>query len=119
MIINWFRGEGQAFKKFKSSDFECKCGNCVLQAIESELVDKLEQLDVKIVINSGFRCYYHNRSVGGKEHSNHLKCLAADIYSPDVQFGFFGKVKPLFKRIGVGKNFLHVDIEPGEAIWYY
>ncbi len=120
MQLHWLRGEGPSFNKFKASDFECKCEKCVPQVMDTELIDRLEKLDVKIINNSGFRCYYHNKAVGGKEHSNHLRGLASDIYSPDVSVWILlEKVKPLFKRIGVGKTFLHVDIEPGEAIWYY
>ena len=122
MLIHWLRGEGPSFNKLKASDFECHCEICVPQIIDSELVDRLEKIDVKVVLTSGFRCVYHNKAVSGREHSPHLKGLGADIYSPDVSMWILlEKVKPLFKRIGVGakKNFLHVDIMPGEATWYY
>ena len=43
------------------------------------LDDARHKAGVSFVITSGVRCSSHNRAVGGKKSSSHLKGLAADI----------------------------------------
>ena len=104
-------------KYFVSSEFECRCGcgNC---DISKTLVEKLntvrELLKEPITINSGVRCLEHNRFIGSKDTSSHIKGLAVDIKATDSVYRykllrvlyFLG-----FERIGIDKNFIHVDID--------
>ena len=67
---------------FHSTEFRCKCG-CGKIYIEEELVNKLEKLFSKLnaskgIISSGYRCYKHDKTVGGSGYGQHTKGLAAD-----------------------------------------
>ena len=42
------------------------------------------QFGHKIVLNSGYRDRSHNEATGGKEHSYHIRCMAADFLRPVV-----------------------------------
>ena len=68
---------------FKKEEFMCKCG-CKTNLINMKIIHILENLRemVKkpIIITSGYRCYNHNKKIGGKENSAHLFGLAADFY---------------------------------------
>jgi hypothetical protein len=75
-------------------------------------------------INSGYRTPEHNRKVGGKSTSSHLKGLAADISCTSssqrikiVQ----GLIDSGFRRIGIADTFIHVDsdTDKSDAIWLY
>jgi uncharacterized protein YcbK (DUF882 family) len=78
-----------------------------------------------MVINSGFRTEEHNAKVGGTANSSHLKGLAADIKcttSADRYDLLDSLMKAGFNRIGVGKTFIHVDIDENKTpflIWTY
>jgi len=78
-----------------------------------------------IIITSGYRCEAHNKEVGGKGTSSHLKGLAADIKCDDSGFRFplvGALLKAGFKRIGMGKDFIHIDLDPDKPknmIWVY
>jgi len=115
-------------KHFKASEFDCKDG-CGQNEMDKSFIYMLEQArdlaGIPFWINSGFRCPDHNKAVGGKEDSAHLKGLAADI---DCNGSYIRLVilRSLlivgFSRIGIGKNFIHVDLDiekPRKVIWLY
>ena len=104
---------------FNSEEFDCQCG-CGSGNIMQNLVLKLEEVRVAIdrpmKINSGIRCLHHNRSIGSSDTSSHIKGLAADIGCTQMSdryelMYFFVKN---FKRIGIHKEFIHVDIDVGK-----
>jgi uncharacterized protein YcbK (DUF882 family) len=114
------------YKFFKLEEFSCRC--CGKNLIAEELVKKLDMAreisGVPYKITSGYRCEKHNTSVGGSENSSHKRGLAADIYTKDhnirmVIFG--GLIKAGFKRIGIAKKFIHVDIDKKKSncLWLY
>ncbi len=80
---------------------------------------------IPFCINSGYRCPVHNRRVGGNATSSHLKGLAADIrvrHSSERYAVIKGLLAVGLTRIGIGKNFVHVDIDtdkPQNLIWNY
>jgi uncharacterized protein YcbK (DUF882 family) len=136
MIITFKKGENkQLSNHFNSSEFECPCSACKdkEQYIDEELISKLEEVRVEygsgIVINSGYRCPSHNKKIGGKENSSHMKGLAADpsparktLDDLDLLYELcFNK----FDNIGDGrkKGFVHVDTRPnkstGKRHWIY
>jgi uncharacterized protein YcbK (DUF882 family) len=90
-------------------------------------LDKARELaGVPFVITSGFRCPKHNKEVGGKPNSAHLRGLAADIAVADNETRYqiiYGLIKAGFKRIGIGKGFIHVDgdvvTKPFPRVWLY
>lgn len=78
-----------------------------------------------IKINSGYRTIAHNKKVGGKPSSSHLKGLAADI-SCKTSNDRFKLINVLietgFNRIGVAGTFIHVDIDKNKTpnvMWVY
>ncbi len=112
---------------FKFDEFECKCG-CGFNNIDIDLLSRLNmaRIDAKVsfIINSGCRCNKHNKNVGGSPTSSHLRGLAVDIKcesSLDRQIMLTSLIKVGFKRIGISKTFLHVDVDPNKspAIWLY
>ena len=85
-----------------------------------------------LVIRSGCRCREHNasRDVGGKPDSAHLAsrlemCEAADlvaIISRDRYQLVRAAMEAGIKRIGIGRDFVHVDVDPAkdqEVVWLY
>lgn len=121
-------------KHFRPQEFTCKCrGGCdhpvvISMGLVSKL-DKIRELIGKpITITSGTRCERHNRSVGGKARSAHLAksgvSHSADVRCPnsEFRFAFLTAALPMFNRIGIGKDFIHVDDDPElppNVVWIY
>ena len=109
---------------FLRSEFACRCG-CGANTVDAELLDLLtrvrEHFGKPVVINSGFRCPDHNRAVGGKPSSYHLRGQAADIVIPDVDSEEVVKyVAGLSQtRYGIGwyPGFTHLDVRRDRTHW--
>jgi len=75
------RNNFQVSDHFNLREFECPC--CGAVALDTELLAKLELLRTRygrpIKVTSGYRCWLHNREVGGITRSKHLTGEAADI----------------------------------------
>ncbi|TAL17054.1 hypothetical protein EPN96_06655 [bacterium] len=119
---------GNLSAHFSREEFACPCG-CGLCEPKKELVDLLEEmrktLGAPVRINSGLRCEAHNQAVGGKDSSAHLCGEAADV-SAEGGEKLFSAARAGFlagaKRIGIGKNFVHVDVSgalPSPRLWTY
>ncbi len=123
---------GDIGKHFNRSEFACPC--CGLDNIDLSFVAKLDKgrklLDFPFKINSGCRCANHNKVVGGSPKSAHLpsdldgKCRAVDIAITNSRerFKFLVWAVSVFSRIGIGKNFIHVDDDKSKTpyvIWVY
>lgn len=117
----------EEIKNFKKEEFDCKCG-CGKNNINIDLVERLDRirtvLNMPMKINSGSRCESHNHLVGGKDDSAHLYGLAVDFEVPGSSFRFvsMSMCMRMFKRIGIGKTFIHVDIDeskPWPVCWMY
>jgi len=80
---------------------------------------------IPFVISSAYRTPEHNEEVGGAKDSAHLKGLAVDIkvYSSNQRYEIIrGLLFAGFHRIGIGKTFIHVDMDSSKAprvIWDY
>jgi uncharacterized protein YcbK (DUF882 family) len=106
---------------FKPEDFKCKCGQCDGGSMDAVFLEDLfkarELAQTPYVITSAYRCKEHNRKVGGKENSAHLRGRAVDIKLPTSQSAF-KVIKSLmdvgFVRIGYNSkyHFVHVDNDP-------
>lgn len=95
------------------------------------LMDRLRKLSKlqgeKLRINSGYRSPAHNRKVGGVSNSSHLHHLAVDIHAPDPVALAVLAYKVGFRRIGIGRTFIHVDTadhatsqhKKNPAFWVY
>ena len=113
---------------FTDSEFECKC-HCGKNNIDPDLVILLnearELAKIPFVVSSGCRCGAHNRKVGGSPNSSHRTGLAADIEAGDSNTRFIiiqSLLQVGFSRIGIGRDFEHVDIDHGKdsmVAWIY
>jgi hypothetical protein len=111
-------------KYFKPRDFTCRCeGLCGHpDVISQDLVTKLDKIQdligLPVTVIFGTRCEKFNRKSGGRERSAHTAkggvSHAADIGCPDAAFrsAFLTAALSLFNRIGIGKDFIHVDDDP-------
>ena len=109
--------KGKLTEHFSKKEFDCKCG-CETGPINMILVEKLEQSRIDYArpmrINSGIRCLDHNRSIGSRDTSSHIKCLAADVgcVNMDDRHKMLSIFLKYFQRVGVHKEFIHVDVDP-------
>ena len=107
---------GQLTEHFSRKEFDCQCG-CGTGEISMELVKNLElvrlEYDKPMRINSGIRCLNHNRSIGSRDTSSHIKCLAADIGCTNMseRKELLYILMKQFDRIGINKKFIHVDVD--------
>ena len=113
-------------KFFTAEEFKCPC--CGKNHIRRKLVLKLdlarEIAGVPFFITSGYRCAKHNKDIGGSKTSSHLKGLAADIAVQNniVRLKILkGLIIAGFRRIGIGKDFIHCDIDDNKPnnLWLY
>jgi len=114
---------------FRARELVCFC--CKKEGIKDDLVFHLQMAHDLLparsvmIITSGYRCEEHNREVGGKETSSHPKGLAADIKCDGSSYRFLlvgALLKARFKRIGIGKDFIHVDLDLDKrqnVVWNY
>lgn len=95
-------------------------------------IDFLEMLDearsvagIPFVVTSGYRTESWNQHVGGKKDSSHLSGCAADISCTTARDRFIiitSLLEAGFDRIGIGEDFIHVDIDwekNAALIWTY
>ncbi len=103
---------------FTQKEFQCKCGKCDGGSMDADFVDKLNQArhlaQTSFVITSAYRCEAHNKNVGGKPDSAHLRGKAVDIkFASSAQS--YKILKALlevgFNRVGYNQkhSFYHVD----------
>ena len=93
-----------------------------------DFIEKLEfarlLADVPFSLSSAIRCEDHNRDSDGSIGSSHLLGLAVDIRTPDSRTRLrviYGLIKAGFNRIGIYKNFIHVDDDknkPQDVAWF-
>jgi uncharacterized protein YcbK (DUF882 family) len=115
----------------------CRCDypDCPGGALSLKLciaINELEELlprDYVIYVNSGFRCYKHNKDSGGSTNSYHMLGLAIDLYCKDLDVLSLLEVAleiDAFRRGGIGvylnenkgKEFLHLDVRDYKSRWF-
>jgi uncharacterized protein YcbK (DUF882 family) len=118
---------GDLTKNFSYSEFECRCG-CKFNSVQIDLVTRLQRVRDEwkwpIRINSGSRCETHNDWEGGTIESSHLIGMAADIKCNQSakRYALLPIILKHFPRIGVGEDFIHVDVNPDkyqDVLWTY
>jgi len=112
---------------FKIDEFKCPC--CGEVHMNQEFLDKLDMArhnaHVPFIITSGYRCQKHNKEIGGVPNSAHTKGYAVDIKTPNSPYRFVvleSLMEQGFNRFGIGKDFIHVDMDPEkpkDVIWTY
>lgn len=91
----------------------------------AKLDEAREIAEIPFIINSAYRTKEHNKKVGGKPNSSHLKGLAVDIKATDSRTRFLvlqALISVGFNRIGIAKTFIHVDDDESkskEVAWLY
>ena len=105
---------------FTKEEFDCQCGCGNGDIVISEnLVFALECIRIHygkpMRINSGIRCLPHNRKIGSRDTSSHIKGLAADISCNNMGTRL-ELMKHIirdgeFTRVGLHKDFIHVDVD--------
>lgn len=111
------------------ADQKFRCGCCNENMIDPrvEAMHARIEADVgeKVIVTSGYRCAKHNKEVGGSETSSHLKGLAWDVAVKDSRIRYRilnAAIRMGIHRIGIGKTFLHLDIDRSKdprVIWMY
>ena len=105
---------------FSKEEFDCQCGCGNGDIVISEnLVFQLECVRIHygkpMRINSGIRCLSHNKKIGSRDTSSHIKGLAVDISCGDMRTRLELVKKLLrdgeFERIGFHRDFIHVDVD--------
>lgn len=120
--------ESKLSANFKVSEFRCKCG-CSTLKVDEKLVAYLQKIrdhfGVPVNINSAYRCEKHNKNVGSKSTSRHVKGQAADIVVKGIQPREVAKYAESIGILGVGLYetsadgyFVHVDTRTTKAFWY-
>lgn len=116
----------QLTDNFKLSEFHCHCSrkNCKTTKLDDELVTRLQYMrDVagaSININSGYRCFTHNKSVGGSSTSKHPMGRAADIVIQGMKAEDMAKlaVKAGFRGVILYSNRVHVDTRLSDTFYH-
>ena len=119
---------GDLTKNFSRQEFTCSCG-CGFDNIDMEIVlfvqGVRDEVDHPIKINSGCRCFNHNRDVGGAASSDHLLGRGVDIAcrTSSLRFSLVrAAMRVNVTRLGVGSSIIHIGINgdnPQEVIWVY
>ena len=112
-----------ALRHFKRTEFEYP------YEMDEGLLRKLDiarsLAGIPFVINDDYRTPADNERVGGSKNSAHLRGLAVDIACPDSHtrhLMYDGLRTAGFRRIGIGSNYIHADIDdslPQEVTWLY
>lgn len=106
---------------FKASEFVCNCGLCRGGMMTLRLLTSLNALRRRwgkpLTVNSAFRCPHQNRAVGGSKDSQHTIGNAVDLAGEGIHSVEFIKaaIWAGFNAIGVGENFIHLDVRKIEA----
>lgn len=95
---------------------------CKVDDLNPALVDAIimaqKMAGFQFTITSGFRSQAYERSKGRKGSSSHCKGLAVDVSTRDSHTRFKVLLAAAYSgipRIGVGKTFLHLDIDETKA----
>ena len=110
-------------KNFKISEFCCKhCGENLVHQEIINLAQKIRDfMNIPIRVNSGYRCPFHNKRVGGVVNppSYHVQGLAADLSCSAGSEALFLAIRSLYDLGAIPelsyclrykkKNFVHID----------
>ena len=110
---------------FKRSEFACK-DQCGFEAVDVELINILEKVrknfgSIAINITNACRCLEHNKDVGSKDTSQHIKGMAVDFWikgiNPESIAMYLEQLLPDRGGIGIYDDFVHCDVRSTRARW--
>lgn len=117
------------YKYFSQTDFNNATPSCSIEDMEPALLELLDEArevaGIPFIINSAYRSVEHEHEQGRDGSSSHTKGLAVDIRTTTSRERFLilsAVLRVGFKRIGIGENFIHVDIDkekPEMLVWGY
>lgn len=116
-------------KYFKEKEFAACVPSCSLQDMQQHTMDNLDfarkYAGIPFVLNSAYRSPEWEKSKGRTGTGAHTAGCAVDIRC-NSSVNRFKIVHACliagFTRIGIGKNYIHVDddpTKPQEVIWHY
>ena len=123
-VRDWEDIEFFSIYEFDSPDYRGS-GKFMKESFVKKLDKARKIAGIPFKINSGYRTKAHNRKVGGVSNSTHLSGWAADIrVSSNKARRIILKALievGLDRRIGIGRNFIHVDDDPSkpDSYWTY
>jgi|TARA_R100001594_G_scaffold27813_1_gene52787 uncharacterized protein YcbK (DUF882 family) len=116
---------------FKMSEFDCPCEEGSGSKMDLNLLIILDKMrhraGIPFKITSGYRCQKYNDSLkNSSKNSAHIKGRAVDISALDSRSRFLiieSAIHFGIQRIGIGKSFIHIDIDDHEksaqVAWLY
>lgn len=113
---------------FKPEEFKRCSPACDIMDMVPEFMYRLDLMrqfaSIPIVINSAYRSFDYEVKHGRPGTSSHTKGIAADIRCRDTKERYLLLAAAFYAdipRIGIGKNFIHVDIDTSKpsCIWLY
>lgn len=119
-------------KNFSLSEFECKDGSAMpesvfkcIKSLSKELQKIRGYIGLPITITSSYRSLKHNRMIGSKDTSQHVKGNAADIQVKGLTpFEVYNIIEILIEDgvmseggLGLYNTFVHYDIRGTKARW--
>lgn len=112
--MNW-----DNIEHFKPHEFDSPDEPGSGERMQEDFVRALDHLRDRVgkplTINSGYRTRAHNKKVGGRPNSSHLRGWAADIKctSDALRYAIIEAAwYEGFQRIGVYTTFIHLDMDP-------
>lgn len=127
-------GYMRKYKYFTTEEFDSPDEPGSGEYMEHELIERLDVVrdlcGFPLIITSGYRTIAHNKALKAKgykvaKNSSHLLGLAADILVTDNRKRYVlldAIIEAGFVRIGLGDNFIHVDIDGEKSqvvMWTY
>lgn len=116
-------------KFFKEAEFQRCSPSCSLQDMEQGFMDMLdkarEYAGVPFVLNSAYRSPAWEKSKGRSGDGAHPHRVGVDVRALDSVTRFkivAGALKAGFRRIGIGKSYVHLDNDPTKpqgVMWHY
>ena len=121
-------------KYFTSAEFDSPdikgSGHLMKAEFMERLVRARKIAQIPFSINSGYRSKEYNKQLYAKMgkpvvNSAHTRGWAADIHTENLTDRYTilsALIEVGFTRIGIGKNFIHVDCDPSKnpsKIWIY
>ena len=112
------------YRYFEKSEFDCKetGENKMQDAFISRLSKLREAYGKPMKITSGYRSANHGIEKRKAQPGKHTQGIAADIYATGADKYRIARLAFAqgFSGVGIGKNFIHVDISKERfAVWGY
>lgn len=116
-------------KYFAEAEFQRCTPACSLQNMNQAFMWTLdairEEAGIPLVLTCAYRSEEYDKAKGRSGNSAHTKGLAVDIKcnSSATRMAIINAALTIgIKRIGIGKNFVHLDADdtlPQNVIWHY